>query len=63
MTKPLITITEAAEMLGVSVATAYRMAAAGQLPTMQLGEAGSRRVIRSKLVELYGIDGSESSAA
>jgi len=55
MHKPLLSISEAATVIGVSTATAYRMVAAGQLPTINLGGSGSLRVVRSKLVELYGV--------
>lgn len=55
MHKPLLSISEAATVIGVSTSTAYRMVAAGQLPTINLGGSGSLRVVRSKLVELYGV--------
>lgn len=51
----LISIPEAAAQIGVSTATGYRMAAAGQLPVIRLGGTGSMRVIRSQLLEQYGI--------
>jgi len=55
MHKPLLSISEAATVIGVSTSTAYRMVAAGQLPTINLCGSGSLRVVRSKLVELYGV--------
>lgn len=51
----LISVPATARLVGVSVATAYRMAAAGQLPVIRLGGTGSMRVIRSQLLEEYGI--------
>lgn len=53
--RALLSVAEAGSVLGVSEATAYRMARAGQLPTIKLGGGGSMRVIRSRLVEQYGI--------
>ncbi len=55
MSKALISVPDAATIVGVSTATAYRMAAAGQLPVIRIGGDGTMRVIRSKLVEMYGI--------
>lgn len=55
MRKALISIRDAAHLLGVSEATGYRMAKAQQLPIIRLGDDGAMRVIRSKLVEQYGI--------
>jgi len=55
MTKALISIPDAAPLLGVSVATAYRMANAGQFPMIKLGGDGNLRIIRSKLFEMYGL--------
>ena len=55
LTRPLLSVTEAGELLGVSVSTAYRMAAADQLPIIRLGEKGTMRVVRAQLVAQYGI--------
>ena len=57
--RPLLSITEAGELLGVSVSTAYRMADAGQLPIIRLGDGGTMRVVRAQLMEQYGIAGPE----
>jgi len=57
--RPLLSITEAGELLGVSVSTAYRMADAGQLPIIRLGDGGRMRVVRAQLMEQYGIADSE----
>ena len=57
--RPLLSITEAGELLGVSVSTAYRMADAGQLPVIRLGDGGTMRVVRAKLMKQYGIAESE----
>ena len=40
--KPLLTISEAAERLGISYQTAYKWAERGELPTVRV--AGRRRV-------------------
>ena len=53
--RPLLSVTEAGELLGVSVSTAYRMAEAGQLPVIRLGERGTMRVVKAKLMTQYGI--------
>jgi excisionase family DNA binding protein len=55
----LLTITRAATILGLSRATAYRYAAAGELPTKRLG--GRMYVITAKIRPL--IDGTEERAA
>ena len=54
-TRPLLSISEAGQVLGVSVSTAYRMAEAGQLPVIRLGERGTMRVVRAQLMAQYGI--------
>ena len=54
-TRPLLSISEAGQVLGVSVSTAYRMAEAGQLPVIRLGERGTMRVVKAKLMTQYGI--------
>ena len=51
----LMRMPETAEVLGVSLATVYRMHEAGQLPYIRLGDGGAIRVIRARLVEMYGI--------
>jgi len=53
--RPLLSISEAGQVLGVSVSTAYRMAAAGQLPVIRLGDTGTMRVVKARLVAQYGI--------
>ena len=63
MPGPLMTISEAAEYLGVSVATGYRMEAAGQLPTIQLGGHGSKRVVRRDLEAQFGMVSTPEVAA
>ncbi len=55
----LLTITRAAAILGLSRATAYRYAAAGELPTKRLG--GRMYVVTAKLLPL--INGTEEQAA
>ncbi len=55
----LLTITRAAAILGLSRATAYRYAAAGELPTKRLG--GRMYVVTAKLLPL--INGTEDQAA
>jgi excisionase family DNA binding protein len=55
----LLTITRAATILGLSRATAYRYAAAGELPTKRLG--GRMYVITARIRPL--IDGTEEQAA
>ena len=48
--KPLLTISEAAERLGISYQTAYKWAERGELPTVRV--AGRRRVPAAALVEI-----------
>jgi predicted DNA-binding transcriptional regulator AlpA len=48
----LLTIPRAAVILGISRASAYRYAAAGELPTRRLG--GRVYVVTAKLRELIG---------
>ncbi|MFD4191373.1 helix-turn-helix domain-containing protein [Amycolatopsis thermoflava] len=57
---PLIPLPTAAQLLGLSRASAYRYAAAGELPVRRLG----RRVfvLRSGLAALLEVDESELSA-
>lgn len=55
----LLTITHAASILGLTRATAYRYAAAGELPIKRLG--GRMYVITAKIRPL--IDGTEEQAA
>lgn len=55
---PTITIEEAGEILGISRRSAYRAAAAGQLPTLRLG----RRILvpTASLLRLLGATSDES---
>lgn len=55
----LITVARAAELLGLSRASAYRYAASGELPAKHLG--GRVYIITAKLRPL--IDGTEGNAA
>jgi excisionase family DNA binding protein len=50
---PTISVEQAGELLGVGRATAYRAAAAGELPTFKLG----RRVLvpTARLLDLLGL--------
>lgn len=48
----LLTIPRAAQLLGISRASAYRYAAAGELPTRRLG--GRVYVITSRLLDMVG---------
>ena len=48
--KPLLTISEAAERLGISYQTAYKWAERGELPTVRV--AGRRRVPAAALDEM-----------
>jgi excisionase family DNA binding protein len=50
----LLTIPRAAELLGISRASAYRYAAAGELPTRRLG--GRVYVITSRLLAMVDWD-------
>lgn len=47
---PLISVTRAAEFLGISRASAYRYAAAGDLPTRRLG--GRLYIVTARLRDL-----------
>ena len=49
---PLLTVREAATLLGVSHVTAYAMDGRGELPTFGTGQ---RRVIRNELMRLIGV--------
>ena len=55
----LISVTKAAQMLGLSRASAYRYASSGELPVKRLG--GRVYIITAKLRPL--IDGTEGNAA
>lgn len=55
----LLRVTKAAKLLGLSRATAYRYAAAGELPTLKLGE--STYVITTQLRQMLAGD-SEAAA-
>lgn len=48
----LLTVPRAAELLGISRASAYRYAAAGELPVRRLG--GRVYVVTSRLLALIG---------
>jgi excisionase family DNA binding protein len=50
---PTLTVAKAGEMLGIPRATAYRAAAAGQLPTFRIG----RRLLvpTARLLDLLGL--------
>lgn len=50
----LLTVTRAAELLGISRASAYRYAASGELPVRRLG--GRVYVITSRLLAMVGRD-------
>jgi excisionase family DNA binding protein len=56
---PTISIERAARLLGVSRSTAYRAAAAGQLPTITFG----RRLLvpTARLLEMLGVSTEEQS--
>lgn len=49
---PLISVTRAAKFLGISRASAYRYAAAGDLPTRRLG--GTTYIMTVRLREIVG---------
>jgi len=54
MAEPLtLTVTEAAELLGISRATAYQAAHAGELPVVRIG----RRILvsRARLLAQFGL--------
>lgn len=55
MARALISVPEAAELIGVSPATAYRMVDAGQLSVIKLGGDGRMRIVRTKLLAQFGI--------
>ncbi len=54
----LISVPKAAQLLGLSRASAYRFAASGDLPTRRLG--GRVYVVTSRLVAFINGDGSEA---
>ena len=56
---PTISIERAARLLGVSRSTAYRAAAAGQLPTITFGRR--RLVPTARLLEMLGVATGEQS--
>lgn len=56
---PLISVERAARFLGISRASAYRYAAAGDLPTRRLG--GRIYVVTARLRDI--VEGSEDAAA
>lgn len=57
---PTLTIEQAGELLGISRRSAYRAAAAGELPTLRLG----RRILvpTPRLMRLLGGSPTESAA-
>ncbi len=53
--EPLLSVSEAAELLRVSKATAYRLVQAGELPALRVGH--SLRIDREELnAWLYGVN-------
>lgn len=56
---PTVSVEHAAKLLGVSRSTAYRAAAAGQLPTITFG----RRLLvpTARLLEMLGVSTEEQS--
>ena len=48
-TKPLLTATETAEILGCSLSAVYRMIRSDELPTITLGGKKSTRIVTAKL--------------
>lgn len=61
--RPLVSITEAAELAGLSKSVAYRLAAAGTLPGL-VRLPGSRMLVRRRVLEawLFGVGDGEASA-
>ncbi len=53
--KPLLTVGEAAALLGVSRSTAYRRVEDGTLPVLRLGER-TTRVITGELLRMLGFE-------
>ena len=54
--RPLLKPTEAAELLGCSVSSVYRMIRQDELPTIRLGGGKSTRVVTAELRRLLGLD-------
>ena len=52
---PLLTVEEAAEVLGISRSTAYRRVDDGTLPVLRLGDR-TTRVVTGELLRLLAID-------
>jgi excisionase family DNA binding protein len=56
--RPVLTVSEAAELLGVSRAFAYELVARGELPAVRLGRrimiprVGIQRIIENSVAEL-----------
>jgi excisionase family DNA binding protein len=56
--RPVLTVSEAAELLGVSQAFAYELVARGELPAVRLGRrimipwVGIQRIIENSVAEL-----------
>ena len=54
--RPLLKPTEAAELLGCSLSSVYRMIRQDELPTIRLGGGKSTRVVTAELRRLLGLD-------
>ena len=48
--RPFLTTAEAAEVLGVSVSSVYRMINEGELPVVRLGGPRSTRIVTAELL-------------
>ena len=59
--RPLLTVGEAATLLGVSRSTAYRRVEDGTLPVLRLGER-TTRVITGELLRMLGLQPNLSAA-
>ena len=60
--RPAVTVTEAADMLGISRALAYQLVARGDIPALRLGR---RLVVPRKAIEAMldeGVDGAWTAA-
>ena len=55
--KPTLTVTEAAQMLGISRSSAYDAARSGSLPTIKMG--GRVLVPTASLLRLLGVPGDD----
>ena len=54
--RPLLQPTEAAELLGCSLSSVYRMIRQDELPTIRLGGGKSTRIVTAELRRLLGLD-------